>query len=178
MFCFCIFLHFILTISVSPCVADETDVDDALVHQFFTAWRYMLCIPSTYFFRHAISPKRLRWAYTLMERKIGNCLLSNGAILVTLDNPHTSIPFFIARRYAGAVYIVLWPCVRPSVRLVKGRGTARRQVATSSSMRPIATDAQQWRGLLLLRLYGNNRVASVYALPCISSFNSIVIRFQ
>jgi len=106
------------------------------------------------------------------------CLLSNGAILVTLDNPHTSIPFFIARRYAGAVYIVLWPCVRPSVRLVKGRGTARRQVATSSSMRPIATDAQQWRGLLLLRLYGNNRVASVYALPCISSFNSIVIRFQ
>jgi len=80
---------------------------------------------------------------------------------------------------------VLWPCVRPSVRLVRGRGTARRQVVqknqrrdvvvhavscyrhtavalsvhpcglllqthssgvVSTSMRPIATDTQQWRG--------------------------------
>jgi len=106
------------------------------------------------------------------------CLLSNGAILVTLDNPHTSIPnFYRATLCWCGIYCVMALC-STAVRLVKGRGTARRQVATSSSMRPIATDAQQWRGLLLLRLYGNNRVASVYALPCISSFNSIVIRFQ
>ena len=61
---------------------------------------------------------------------------------------------FIARRCASAVYIVLWLRVRPSVCLVKGRGTARRQVIQRDprrdmigpSMWPIATDTQQWRG--------------------------------
>jgi len=46
---------------------------------------------------------------------------------------HTQIyQIFVARRYASAVYIVLWACVHPSVRLVCGSGTARRQVVQSN----------------------------------------------
>ena len=87
--------------------------------------------------------------------------------------------------------------VRPSVWLgAEGPRDAKScretRVATSSLTRPIATGAQQWRGrsihaaycyrraavarlvhprgLLLLGLWSNNRVANVQALPCFSSF--------
>ena len=76
---------------------------------------------------------------------------------------HTQLyQIFIARRYASAVYIVLWACgpvfVRPSIWLgAEGPGDAKScrgtRVATSSSMRPVTTDAQQWRGLSIHAAY-------------------------
>jgi len=128
------------------------------------------------------------------NKKTGNCVFYPVApFLITLDDPHTNIPYFLSRDAMLARYIlgdgpVL---VRPSVRLgAEGprdakswRGT---RVATSY-MRLIATAAQQWRGrcihaaccyrcaavsrsvhphgLLLLGLWSNNRAA----LPCFSS---------
>ena len=79
--------------------------------------------------------------------------LSNGTIFNDLDD-YTQI----VRRYASSVYIVLWPRVRLFVCLVRGRGTARRQVVqrtrvTTSFMRPTATHAQQWRGLSIHEAY-------------------------
>jgi len=71
-------------------------VYDALADEIFTAWRYALCIPATEFFWHAISRKRLeigihfRWKEK--NRKLR--LLSNGTILMTLDDPRTNIPHF------------------------------------------------------------------------------------
>ena len=87
---------------------------------------------------------------------------------------HTQIyQIFIARRYASAVYIVCWPCVSLSVRQVRGRKTARRQIVQKDPHRDVVvhaaytdTDAQQWRGR---SIHANNRVANVQALPCFSS---------
>jgi len=55
---------------------------------------------------------------------------------------HTQIyEIFIARRYASAVYIVWWPYVSPSVRQVRGRGTARRQVVQRNPRRDVVVHA-------------------------------------
>jgi len=66
-----------------------------------------------------------------------------------------------------ALYTVLWPCVRPSVWLgAEGPASRRRRpcgllLQTRSSgvvglsMRPIATDTQQWRGLTIHAAYCN-----------------------
>jgi len=81
-----------------------------------------------------------------------------------------------------ARYTVLWPCVRPSFRLVRGRGTARRQVVQVDPRREVVVHAAYcyrraavaWPvhpcGILLLGLWSDNRVANVQALPCFSSY--------
>jgi len=74
-----------------------------------------------------------------LDRKSWNYVLYPMApLLMTLDDPQTNIPNFYR---ATLCYVMALRC---SVRLARGRGT---RVATSSSMRPTATDAQQWRGL-------------------------------
>ena len=55
---------------------------------------------------------------------------------------HTQLyQIFIARRYASTVYIVLWPSVRPSVHLVRGRGTGRCQVVQRDPRRDVVIHA-------------------------------------
>ena len=96
--------------------------------------------------------------------------------LITSDHPHRNIPnFFIARRYAStvwrrAVYIVSRPCVCLSVRLVRDRGTARRQVVQRDPRRDIVvqaaycSDVQQWRGRAIHVAYCYRRAALLHSL--------------
>ena len=102
-------------------------------------------------------------------------------LLMTLDDPQTYIPFFFARRYASAVYIVWLPCVSPSVRPLRGRGTAR-----CNSCRGPASRSRRTRGLLLQTLSSGavwqctrpiaigtvveHPGGNVQALPCFSSW--------
>ena len=73
--------------------------------------------------------------------------------------------------------------VRPSVRPVRDRGTSRRQFVQRDPRRDVVVHAAYcyrraavaWsvhpRGLLLLGLWSNSRMANVQVVPCFSSFN-------
>jgi len=129
-----------------------SSADDALQTKFLPRDPTCYALEPQNFFGHAISRKRLETG--IYFHWIEKCLLSNGTILVTLDDPHTNIPnSFTVRHYTIARYILCYGpvLVRPSVWLgaerphnaKSCRGT---HVATSSSMRPIATDMQLWHG--------------------------------
>jgi len=135
------------------CLADEQVVLTMPCRpNFYHATLHAMHWSHRIFFGHAISRKRLETG--IYFHWVEKCLLSNGTILVTLDDPHTNIPnSFTVRRYTIARYILCYGpvLVRPSVWLgaerphnaKSCRGT---HVATSSSMRPIATDVQLWHG--------------------------------
>ena len=95
-----------------------------------------------------------------------------------MTHTHTNIyEIFTARLYVSAVDTVLQPRVRSSVRPGMSRET---RVATSSSMRlllqthssgvvcpstrPIATDAQQWRGQSIHAAYCYRRTAVAWSV--------------
>jgi len=168
-----------------------TIVYDALVDQIFTTWHYMLCIPATEFFWHAISWKQLEIGiyFRLNEKQEIMCSIQWHHFQWPWMT-HTEIyQIFITRRYVSVDYILWWPGVSPFVHLITGRGNVWHQVVqrdpsrTLLSVRPIATDTQQWRdrsihavycyrraavvrsvhpcSLLLLELWRNNRVANV-----------------
>ena len=129
-------------------------VYDALVDQIFTAWRYMLCIRATYFWTRHISEKAWDRHKLPLEQKNSKLrLLCNGTIFNDLGRPTHRYTTFLSRDAMLVRYILCdGPVlVCPSVWLgAEGprdanscRGT---RVATSSSMRPTAADAQQWRG--------------------------------
>jgi len=77
-----------------------------------------------------------------------------------MTHTHTNIyEIFTARLYVRAVDTVLQPRVRSSVR----PGMSRETRVATSSMRPIATDAQQWRGLSIHAAYCYRHTAVVWS---------------
>ena len=103
-----------------------------------------------------------------LDRKSWNYVLYPMApLLMTLDDPQTNIPNFYR---ATLCYVMALRC---SVRLARGRGTARRLVVQRDPRRDVVVHAAYCyrraavarsdnpRGLLLLGLCSNNRVANM-----------------